>query len=590
MGDGAPAVSIGHFAFPLNVYARMLELDEGRVDYLHYGLFESADEPVWRAQERATRLLWRALPSPCRVLEVGIGVGTTLRKLGQAGYRAFGITPDAAQVAEVRLRHGEAVAVAQSTLEALDDRQGPWELMLLQESAQYIEPLALFEAADRLLTPADAVIVVMDEFALRRRSPADTGLHDLDAFKTLAQRMGWSTVEEHDVSAPASGTVDAICRLVQRQREALLRELPVTAAQLDGLIDAGRRYQAMYKEGVYGYRLLRLHRSQRPALRLGAVTQAQSPAMRQLFERVFAQPMTASEWHWKYGDGRGHAVGLWRGDVLLAHYACATRAVRMNGQDVPACQVGDVMVQAEAKAGLGRQGALHRVSATLLEQQIGWGRRHLLGYGFPNARAMRVAQRLGLYAPVDHVLQLDWPTAPARRWQDRLLIVEPIDVVGLHSDQPIWLTLQRLWQSMGAGLPAALLPVRDPAWLRHRYGLRPGVTYRVNLLRRRIGGRALGVFVLRANDDHVELLDLIGPPGALAGLVRAARLSIQGTGHEHLRVWITASHVHWIDDPDEPALRTDPDVQVPTCVHTPGPSPDSLRERWFLMGGDTDFR
>ncbi|MBK9363547.1 MAG: GNAT family N-acetyltransferase [Rubrivivax sp.] len=583
-------MNIAQFAFPLNVYARMLELEEGRVDYLHYGLFEHVDEPVWRAQERATRLLWRALPPPCRVLEVGIGVGTTLRKLGEAGYRAFGITPDAAQLGEVRARHGDAVQVAQSTLETLHAHCGPWDLMLLQESAQYIEPLALFEAADRLLAPVDATIVVMDEFALRRRGPADTGLHDLDAFIALAQRMGWTLADDQDVSASASGTVGAICRLVQRQRETLLRELPVTGAQLDTLIEAGRRYQALYDEGIYGYRLLRLQRRQRPALRLGAVALEQAPAMRALFERIFERPMSAPEWQWKYGDGRGHAAGLWRGDQLLAHYGGATRAVHMDGQVVAACQIGDVMVSPDANAGLGRQGALQQVSATLLEQQIGWGRQHIVGYGFPNARALRVAQRLGLYAPVDRVLQLDWPAPPAHRWRDHLVSVESVDIAGVRPDLPIWLTLQELWQAMCGGLPAALLPVRDPAWLRHRYGLRPDVTYRVYLLRRRIGGRAIGAFVLRVHDDHVELMDLIGPPNVLASLVRAARLATQATGRACLHAWITASHVHWIDDPADPARRTDLDVQVPTCVHTPGPTPDSLRERWFLMAGDTDFR
>lgn len=583
-------MNVAQFAFPLNVYARMLELDEGRVDYLHYGLFERADEPVWQAQERATALLWRVLPPPCRVLEVGIGIGTTLRRLLQAGYQPLGITPDAAQIAEVRTRLGASVPVQQSTLEELDARQGPWDLMLLQESAQYIDPLALFEAADRLLVSADATIVVMDEFALKRRSSADAGLHDHDAFIALAQRMGWTLVEEHDVSVPASGTVGAICRLVSRQREALLSELPVTAEQLDALIVAGRRYQALYDAQVYGYRLLRLHRRQRPALHLGAVAPEQAPAMRELFERVFERPMSAQEWHWKYGEGRGHAVGLWRGDRLLAHYGSATRAVHMDGQVVAACQVGDVMVLPEANAGLGRQGALQQVSATLLEQQIGWGRRHVLGYGFPNARALRVAQRLDLYAPVDRVLQLDWPAPPARRWHDHLRTVETVDIAGLRAEQPIWRTLQELWQAMCGGLPAALLPVRDPAWLRHRYGNRPDVTYRLCVLRRRLGGRAIGAFVLRAHDDHVELMDLIGPPNALAGLVRAARLATQAIGRVCMRSWITSSHVHWIDDPVDPARRTDPDVQVPTCVHTPGLAPDSLRGRWFLMGGDTDFR
>ena len=44
--------------------------------------------------------------------------------------------------------------------------------MLLQESAQYIAPQALFDAADRLLVHDRATMLVMDEFALRRTATA----------------------------------------------------------------------------------------------------------------------------------------------------------------------------------------------------------------------------------------------------------------------------------------------------------------------------------------------------------------------------------------------------------------------------------
>jgi hypothetical protein len=262
----------------------------------------------------------------------------------------------------------------------------------------------------------------------------------------------------------------------------------------------------------------------------------------------------------------------------------------MDGAEVAACQVGDVMVRPEANVGLTRQGAFHQVAATGLEQGIGWGRRHLLGYGFPNARALRVAQRLGLYEPVDQVLQLEWQARPSGRWRDHLLDVQPVKVDRLQPGDPDWQVLQSLWDAMSAELPHALLPVRDPAWVRHRYGCRPGVAYQVHLLRRRIGGRALGAFVLRLHADHAELMDLIGSPGQMPRLVRAARSSAQAQGVGLLRAWITASHASRLDDPADPAQRSDIDVLVPTCCHTPGPAPDSLRGRWFLMGGDTDFR
>jgi len=583
-------LSTAAFAFPLNVYARMLEGAEGRLDHLHYGLFEGEDEPVWQAQERASARLWSVLPPPCRVLEVGIGVGTTLRRLGRAGYRATGITPDAAQVAEVRRRHGDAVDARVATLEEWPAQELPFELMLLQESAQYIEPLALFEAADRLLAE-QACIVVMDEFALRREGPQDTGLHLHAHFVTLARRMGWTVASDEDVSVAAAPTVKAIERLVNAQRAALLAELPLQPEQLDGLIEAAQRYRARYATGVYGYRLMRLVRHRRPPLRLAAVGAGQSAAMCGLFEQVFGRPMAAAEWQWKYGEGRGCAVGLWRGEELVAHCGLAVRPVWVDGQPVSAAQVGDVMVLPAANAGLGRQaGALHQVTATLLEQRIGWGAPQQLGFGFPNPRAMRAAERLGLYVGVDEVIQLEWPCEATRRRRDWRWRAVEVDISAMAAGGANERWLNACWLAMAAALPQALLPVRDPAWLRHRYGRHPEARYRVLGLRHRLGTRPGGVLVLRVHADHVELMDLISPPELWPLLVRLARRVTAVAGRERLLAWITRSHADCLDDAADPAQRVTMDVQVPTCVHTPGPAPDALRGRWLLMGGDTDCR
>lgn len=583
-------MSTERFTFPLNVYARMLELGEGRLDYLHYGLFEHDDEPVWQAQERASQLLWAALPPPCRVLEVGVGVGTTLRRLGEAGYQALGISPDAAQLDEVRFRHGDAVRVLNSTLEAIVPGHDPWDLLLLQESAQYIAPLDLFEAADRLLVAEDANLVVMDEFALDRRAPEHTGLHSRGHFLALAQRMGWQLVQEHDVSRQAQRTLAAIRRHVRQQREHLRRELAVDDSQIETLLLATERYQELYEQGVYGYGLLRLHRARRPQRRLGSVGPDQSSAMRDLFKRVFGKAMDAAEWDWKYGNGRGHAVGLWAGNELLAHYAAVTRWCRIDGQEERACQVGDVMVVPEANAGLGRQGALQQVSATLLESQIGWGNPHRIGFGFPNLRALKVAERLGLYAAVDEVVQLEWSDQPLRRWHDLGFLLDDVDPAGLTEGSATWRELETLWAQMAAGLSDALLPMRDPGWIRYRYGQRPGVSYRLLLQRCRWTGGARGAIVLREHNDVTELMDLIGPPARFPRLVRAARRVAWTRAEKPLQAWISRSHHQLLDDPADSARLATLGVMVPSSVHTPGPTPDSLRGRWFLMSGDTDFR
>src|SRR5437667_8962894 len=100
-----PLTAYRDFIYPLNVFMHILTHEEGEVRYLHYGLFQRADEPIAAAQERSTELLFSRLPPPpARLLDVGVGLGTTLERLTRLGYDAEGITPDEKQAALARGR------------------------------------------------------------------------------------------------------------------------------------------------------------------------------------------------------------------------------------------------------------------------------------------------------------------------------------------------------------------------------------------------------------------------------------------------------------------------------------------------------
>jgi len=221
-------------AFPLNVYARALELEEGRADDWHYGLYETPDMPIAAAQRCSTELLWRHLPPPCRLLEVGLRFGATLARLVAAGYAATGITPDAAQVACARARHGDAFPAVCARLEDFTGDAGNWDALLFRESAQFIAPLDLFKQADGLLTERGEIIV-LDEFALRRTAPGRENLHLLQHFVTLAERFGFAVVEQLDLSRQATPTLDYLLRVVPHHAAALQRDLGVTAQTLAAL-------------------------------------------------------------------------------------------------------------------------------------------------------------------------------------------------------------------------------------------------------------------------------------------------------------------------------------------------------------------
>jgi hypothetical protein len=239
------------FYYPLNVFMHILTHEEGGVDYLHYALFENEHERIGAAQEHSTELLLSRLPPPpARILEVGIGLGTTLLRLTRLGYDAEGITPDDKQIALVRQRYGDELNVRCVSLEAME-AEGRYDLLLFQESSQYIDAQTLFARA-RTLAPR---VLVLDEFALQPLEMPGA-LHARTRFLAAAEEAGFALTEELDLSDRAAPTVDYFITRLPRYRELLRADLGLTDQQVDDLVQSGRKYRELYRSGVYGYRLM----------------------------------------------------------------------------------------------------------------------------------------------------------------------------------------------------------------------------------------------------------------------------------------------------------------------------------------------
>jgi hypothetical protein len=250
-----PPLAYRDFYYPLNVFMHILTHEEGEVPYLHYGLFESERDSLPEAQERSTELLLSRLPAaPARLLEVGIGLGTTLHRLTTLGYDAVGITPDAQQIAVVHARYGDTVDARGVAFEQFP-LPDAFDALFFQESSQYIEAAALFAKARELTSH----VIVLDEFALQSVE-LPGALHRYDTFLDAAERHGFRITEELDLSQKAPPSTDYFVTRLPRYRDRLIEDLGITSQQVDDLIESGLRYGALYDSGAYGYRLLQLRR------------------------------------------------------------------------------------------------------------------------------------------------------------------------------------------------------------------------------------------------------------------------------------------------------------------------------------------
>lgn len=319
---------------------------------------------------------------------------------------------------------------------------------------------------------------------------------------------------------------------------------------------------------------------QDPRWRVKVLRESDVPLFVGLFKSAFNQDIDIALWRWKYGDGRGEAVIAETGGRLVAHYGCTRRRVRYFGEPIIALQVCDVMVDPRERGIMTKAGAMFLTAATFAE--IFFGLQGIpIGYGFPSRRAERLARTLGLYAEVGQLMEVRWPAGDTRaRLASRVRHLDPEQAGDRRA-------VEGLWSAMARDFGDGILAIRDWSYIAYRYADHPLNHYELVLVTSRLIGRPLGLLILSKGKDAVELVDLVGPRSNLAVLVDQARRLAALWGLPSVFCWITQQHVAALGGPDGEVK--DLDISIPTSVWVDGPAPERLRDRWWLMSGDTDF-
>ncbi len=325
-------------------------------------------------------------------------------------------------------------------------------------------------------------------------------------------------------------------------------------------------------------------KQRQPRWQPGWVRRAHQAEWLDLFTASFGHDMSAENLQWKYQNTEKFGVGVWQDKQLVAFYGGMPRAISYFGRPAMAIQIGDVMVHPTQRGVLTRSGPFQIAATSFLEQQIGHLQPHLVGFGFPENKALRLAQHLGLYAAVDSLTEIRWPTLPG---QPRLrYFARP--VIESNAAQ-----VNALWLEMRQALQSSIVGVRDWAFLRSRYLMHPLQPYAVLLVRRRFSGVPVGVVVLRDRQEQgVEMVDFVAPPARFQELLDTARRFSGRLGGPDVFAWITTSHADMLM-PGHSHTHTQAkklDIVIPANTWSPGPSADELQDRWWLMAGDSDFR
>ncbi len=295
-----------------------------------------------------------------------------------------------------------------------------------------------------------------------------------------------------------------------------------------------------------------------------------------LFQEVFGHPLSRELWSWKYANGHGNAVVAARNGALIAHYGGMYRDVMLCGRPDWVFQICDVMVHPLERGVMTRQGPFLLTAATSAEI---YGP---LGFGFPNSRAMQVAEKMGLYSEVGQMASVRWePSAPSFRWGTRVRSV----IRGSEKDRD---HIHALWAAMANDLREGVVGARDADYVEHRYFCHPHNHYEVFLVTSRLTGRRIGAFVMRRDGEACEMLDVIAPLDHLPQVIDQARRLVGLWGFKSLYCWITKNHAYRFVNCG--GTQDELNISIPTSCWTDDRRADVFKDKWWLMSGDTDFR
>jgi hypothetical protein len=307
-----------------------------------------------------------------------------------------------------------------------------------------------------------------------------------------------------------------------------------------------------------------------------------APAMRALFAEIFKKEMSQALWDWKYARSQSVALGVWREGKLIAHYGGMGTDILMKGFPSTAVQICDVMVETSARQAVRRHSPFFLSTSGFIERYIGYDRPWLLGYGFPSDRHMALAAHLKLYGAVGRMWELTWELAEQALmpWMLKAVVIDK-ETFARHSA-----ALDSLAAQQRTDLRDRIVVRKDASFVRWRYLQHPQERYELLLVKQRFTGKPVGLCVLKVEAERALWMEALGPVAHLPALAQVARAATWLLQRRKLVLWCSAPDVTRFGNVAKVEALA---ITTPSNIWTPGPAPEELQDRWWLLAGDTDW-
>lgn len=303
--------------------------------------------------------------------------------------------------------------------------------------------------------------------------------------------------------------------------------------------------------------------------------------VRPLFEVVFKHEVSLALLQWKYAEQRGESWVFQGADgQAVMHCGLFFRDIVFQGKALRVAQLVDLMALPKAQ-GLSRVDSpfvvlMRAILLDLPRENNPAG----IAFGFPSDRAMRLGERMKVYRAVDRVMELDFGPvhrSDGARWR----VLSSINAADAR-------VLDRLWVKMSRSLAGFAVGLRDAQYLKQRYLAHPERGYSLLLVESRWLRRPIGLAVIGPGEGRRELLDMVCAWGNVPKLLNAAQCWLAQSAGEALFLLLTERFALQLASL---AVRCEPtQFRIMGNPFSPADSLASLEGRWWLTGGDTDYR
>jgi len=304
-----------------------------------------------------------------------------------------------------------------------------------------------------------------------------------------------------------------------------------------------------------------------------------------LFEQVFGHPIGSLTWRWKYRFADTPGSVVLENERPVAFCGGTPRAGLVFGRPESMVQMGDVMAAKDVRGILNKKGPFYLAIQHYFSSKVGPGLQYSITFGFPNERHCKAGVIRGLYNIVDKILEPRWTPLP-----DTMQQSHSSRLIDGATDTQWQNQVDALWQAMKQDINDVAIGCRDSQWIKHRYIDKPMADYLLYIVFAGADHSApTGLLILKHHSDQsMELLDIVGSRSSAPTLIDVARQITAAYKASYLFAWVTPSVLKWFAGTEPQVNSTE--VVIPGCNIN---SPDHalrVKDHWWLLGGDSDFR